>query len=257
MRAVDEGMHPIEADREWNVLYRIGGVAALVAAIVFRRWLSSEYMLLRGVGLFTSGPTSLPKSVVDWFQLLHDSRLVALTLLNAFDLVNYALVGITFFALYGVLRKTHEGLALLAGVLTLLGIAVYFASNQTFQMLSLSIRYASSVDSAQRVLLLAAGQVAVSAYDPLNFGTGVFWSFNLVTVAGLLFSIVMLRGNRFGRATAWVGIVANVLGLGYFFTVAFAPPLTFIPLSLSAPFLLVWYILVGLRLLRISRERHI
>jgi hypothetical protein len=256
MSPMDDGMHTVEADREWKVFYRIGGVAALVAAFILRRWLSAEYMLLRGVGLFTSGPTSLPKTVVDWFQLLQDNRLLGLTLLNSFDLANYALVGIIFFALYGVLRKEHQGLLLLAGVLTVLGVGVHFASNQAFGMLSLSTRYASTADSAQRVLLLAAGQASLNAYDPLNFGTGIFWGFSLVTVAGLLFSIVMLRGNRFGRAAAWIGVVANVLGLGYFLTVAFASPLTFVPLSLSAPFLLVWYILVGLRLLRISSRRE-
>jgi hypothetical protein len=73
------------------------------------------------------------------------------------------------------------------------------------------------------------------------------------TLACLFLSIAMLEGRLFTRATAIIGIIANGLGLGYFFTVAFAPPLTFIPLSSSAPLLIAWYILIGIRLLRLSR----
>jgi xanthine/uracil/vitamin C permease (AzgA family) len=62
----------------------------------------------------------------------------------------------------------------------------------------------------------------------------------------------MLRSPVFGKVTAYTGILANLFGLGYYVTLAFAPTMTVIPLSASAPFLLIWYILIGRRLLQLG-----
>jgi len=45
-----------------------------------------------------------------------------------------------------------------------------------------------------------------------------------------------------------VGILANNFGLGYYIVLVFAPTLVFLPVSVSAIFLLIWYILVGYQL---------
>jgi hypothetical protein len=42
--------------------------------------------------------------------------------------------------------------------------------------------------------------------------------------------------------------MANAFGLDYYITLVFVPALVFIPLSAFAPFLLIWYILIGSRL---------
>jgi hypothetical protein len=81
-------------------------------------------------------------------------------------------------------------------------------------------------------------------------GTGIYMSFFLVSVAGLIIAIVMLRSRIriFSKVTAYVGILANVFGLSYYITLAFAPAIVFLPLSVSALFLLTWYILIGRQL---------
>jgi len=60
-----------------------------------------------------------------------------------------------------------------------------------------------------------------------------------------------LAAAIFGGLAACVGILANLFGLGYYLTLA-KPMLSFIPLSLAAPFLLIWYILIGRKLLRLG-----
>jgi hypothetical protein len=167
--------------------------------------------------------------------------------------VNYALVGLVFLGLYAAMRRHDKATATLATFLAALGIAVYFASNQAFSLLAVSDQYAAAGTDSQRLALLNTGQVLLALNNHAVFGSGVFWGFVLVTLAGLISSIVMLRGGPFGRWTSIVGILANTLGMGYFFTLALVPSLTFIPLSASAPFLLAWYILIGLRLIRLSR----
>ena len=83
-------------DSPWKGLYRVGGAAALLAGVVFRRNLGVE------VSLF--GPQA-PASVAGWFALLQENRLLGLTLLSIFDVVDYALVGLMLIALAFALRR--------------------------------------------------------------------------------------------------------------------------------------------------------
>ena len=60
-------------DPNWQGLYRVGGVAALLAGILFRRNLSAE------IGLFSQ--IESPVAVGDWFELLQSHRLLGLAYL--------------------------------------------------------------------------------------------------------------------------------------------------------------------------------
>ena len=238
------------ADAAWKGLFKVGSVAALIAGLVFRRNLGAEFMLLRSVGIINVGPTTSHYSVLDWFGLLQNNRLLGLTLLNFFDLVNYALVGLMFLALFAALWRASRSLIAIAASLSFVGIAVYFASNQALTMLSLSDQYAAATE-AQRSVLLAAGQATLASHQNAGYeGTGLYLSFFLVTVAGLLISAVMLRSRirAFSKVTAYMGILANGFGLGYYLALAFAPVMVALPLSISALFLLAWYVLIGRQL---------
>ena len=123
-------------DPAWTGLYIVGGMAALFAAIVCRRYLAAELVLARGFGLLNV-PETPPVSAADWFTLLQEDVFVGLALLDVTDLINYALVGLIFLALYGALRQVDKSTMVVATVFGFVGMAVYFASNQAFSMLSL------------------------------------------------------------------------------------------------------------------------
>jgi hypothetical protein len=233
----------------YKSLYKIGTAAALIAGVIFRRNLDADYMLLRNAGLIRVGPAGSPGTILDWFLLLQNHRLVGLTLLNLFDLVNYALVGLIFLGLSIALKQASKAWVTLAAALSFLGITVYFASNQTFAMLCLSNQYATATTEFQRTLILAAGQAVLAIHNNVTYqGSGFCVSYLLVSIAGLILALVMLKANIFSKGCAFVGILANAIGLGYYLVLAFDRALVFIPLSVSAPFLLIWYILIGMRL---------
>ena len=153
--------HPIGLDTDtedaaWKGLFKVGSVAALIGGLVFRRNLGAEFMLLRSVGIINVGPTTPPVAVVDWFGLLQNNRLVGITLLGLFDIVNYALVGLMFLALFVALRRASRSFIAIAASLSFVGIVVYLASNQALTMLSLSDQYAAATTEAQRSILLVA-----------------------------------------------------------------------------------------------------
>lgn len=129
--------HSGTLDSTWQPLYRIGGIAALLAAVIFRRNIGAE------VSLFT-GAEAIPQSVVDWYTLLQDSPFVSLAFLAVFDIVNYALVGLIFLALGAMFWQNRRRLVAMALAGGLVGIAVSFASNISLSMLSLSQQYAAA-----------------------------------------------------------------------------------------------------------------
>jgi hypothetical protein len=238
----------VTAGNGWRSLYVIGGLAALVAGIAFRRNLGPEATILTG--------QSPPASAVDWFTLLRDDRLLGLILLNFFDVVDYALAALMFLALYVALRHYNKGYAAIAAVLGILGTGVFFASNSALSMLSLSDQYTAATTDAQRSMIEAAGQ-AVLAFDNPGVvapGTGIYMSFLLMGAATLLFSLLMRRSAEFGKATAYAGIVAGACDLAFCALLPFAPWTGVILVATAGLFLMVWHILVGLKLMRLGKE---
>jgi hypothetical protein len=243
-------------DFAWKGLFRFGGIAALLAGLLFRRNLGAELSLLKESGLITAGPTTPPATVPAWFTLLQSDPLVGLTWLNGFDLVNYALVGVMFLALFAALRRVNPSAMASATVLGLIGIAIYFASNQALALLSLSDQYAAATTAAQRTMLLADGQalLAINRFSSLSR----YLSLLLIAVAGLLTSVVMLRSNVFSRSTAYTGILAGAFDLAYCLAIVCAPAVDgellavcFIPAA--GLFLMIWHILIGRRLYQAGR----
>lgn len=242
-----------EVDADWKGLCRAGGVAALLAGVLFRRNIAAE------VGLFVQSRS--PAGAGEWFAFLQDNRLLGLVYLNIVDVVNYVLLALTFLAVYAVLRRTNKSVMAIALALGFLGIAVYLATNTALSMLSLSNQYAVATTEAQRAYLLGAGEAMLalnrfaSAGAP---GSGGYLSLLLVASAGLITSIVMLRSSAFNRATAYVGLVAAALDLAYCTAYVLLPGVNhellavfFIPAA--GLMLMVWHVLIGWRLLRLAK----
>jgi hypothetical protein len=229
-------------DSKWASLYRIGGVAALVAGIVFRRNIAAEIILFAG--------QTPPNTVADWFTLLQNNSLLGVSLLNIFDVVNYALVGIMFLGLYVTLKQTNRDFMALAATLGLVGTAVYLASNTAFSMLSLSNQYATAATETEKTTFLAAGQTLLA----MGQSTGVYTSLLLVAVAGFITSVVMLKSKVFGKVTAYVGILAGALDLIYCVTTfAFMPELDALFLASAGLCLMIWHILAGRKLYQLGQ----
>ena len=137
--------------------------------------------------------------------------------------------------------------------LALAGTASWWASNQSFNLLFLSEKYAAATTDAQRSQFLASAQ-AVNAIDQY----GMFYSvgFLLAGVAGLIISIAMLRSNIFGKATAWVGIASNLATMGNYVILAFLSTASIISLILvfgGGILMFVWWILTGARLYHLGQ----
>lgn len=245
------------SDSNWKSLYRVGGAAALIAGVLFRRNIAAE------IGLFSKQQP--PVTVGGWFALLQSNRFLGLAYLDIFDIVNYVLVGLMLLALYAALKPVTKSYMAIAVSLGFLGIAVYLGSNTALSMVSLSEQYAGATTDGQRTALLAAGEAMLAIHrfgsPGAHPGSGGYMSLLLIAAAGMISSVVMLRSEVFKQTTAYVGILASGFDLAYCFAYVFVPrvdsellAVMFIPAA--GLFLMIWHIMVGRRLTQLGKSRR-
>jgi hypothetical protein len=240
-------------DLTWRGLYKIGGAAALICAVM--------YLITLGVYVPANFASPPPETVLEWFTVFEESPVTGLFFLGLADVIIMIFWGPMSLALYIVLRQSNRTWVLIAIPFVFVGMAVFLSANTAFSMLSLSQGYAAATTEAEKSILLAAGQAMLA----VSRGTGVLYAgMPLVWLAGVIFSIVMLRSKVFNKATAWVGIVGFGLlvagtPFGGHYT-ATGTPTAFQSAMVAVQYVgggllsLAWYFLVGLRLLKIGRS---
>lgn len=229
-------------DLKWRSLYKVGGMAAIIAAV----------LLLIEIIVFMIWPQ--PGTVLDYFTLLQTNKIIGLIDFYLLEVIAYILFVPMFLSIYLALRRFNESYMIIAVFLSILGIAIFLATNNSFSMLNLSNQYVTATSEAQKSIILAAGQTLL-----VNTGQRAFGGFNmgllLISVAGIIMSTVMLRSNYFGNKTAYVGILAFAISLAEYVRMILLPAeltLLVIFAILSGVLLMIWLIMVGLSLIKLS-----
>jgi hypothetical protein len=212
--------------------YRWGGIAALLLAI--------GYLATIPLFAWVGAP---PVTGEAWFRYVPGKTTawwVILWLMVVTDLLYLPVA----WALWTALRKAGRNLMLATVACLHLFVVLDLAVTWTHHaaLLALFQNYSHAVDEAHRLAYLAAAEYAASIYaTPLL----TFYIIAIPSLGVLLASIVMIKA-RFGKASAWTGVIAGVFGL----------------LSLTGFFPLVmanalgatlWFFLVGARLLRLGK----
>ncbi len=235
-------------ESQWKSIYIVGGIAAILSLIAV--------VLDIFIGSATGGNLSeLPQTAVERFDQFQQNAWLGLYNLDLLNTVNQLISIPVYFALYAALRKTNKPYALLALIIFLLGTAIFVSNNTALPMLELSRKYALA-DETQKTMLAAAGESLLVRGE--HGGLGVFFSFLLPTLSALVFSFVMLQGNVFSKASAYIGILGNVLMLIYVVLVTFAPTVKNMAMAIAMPgglLLLAWMVMLTLRLFRLGTSR--
>jgi hypothetical protein len=231
----------VTVDSSSKSLFAIGGMAALLALALA----PAEVI----IGLLPGVQDRLAHTVtvVDWFTLFQNHPFLALRNLGLLNMIGAVLLIPAALAIYFALQRVGETYTLLLGtVLFFVGVSVYLACNRAFPMLLLSHQYAVAATVAQRSILIAAGQALLIEAQSR---TGIL----LIEFAFLVISAAMLNSRIFSKATAWAGILGNLLMM--ILEIAFMPPHG-IGLAVAAAAglsIMTWYFLTGRRLLQLVR----
>ena len=226
----------------YRSLYRLGGAAAFIVA----------FLTVAEVVAFVFFPQ--PSTMSDWFILFQTNPIIGLLDFWGLEVPMYLMLAIVFLALYVVLRRDSESGMAIALTLALLGIAIFFATNNPFSMLSLSRMFAAATTEANRSALLAAGEALLANTNQRaigGFNIGLF----LVSTAGLIVSLVMRRADSFRRSTAYVGILAFGFSLADYLRQALTSsvPIALLLILPGAVLVVIWFVMLGRRLSQSGR----
>lgn len=220
----------------WQGLYRLAGAAALATVALTLAAVFAH--------IAWTPPGWAPGAAIHWFTRFQESWLLGLLGLDLVIVSGLVASVPIFLALYVALRPAGESAMAIATALALLGTVLHLVSNTAFEMLSLSQGYAAATTEAQRAALLAAGEAKLASY----YGTAFHVSYVLGYVAKLMIGAVMLRSAAFGKATAYTGILAGIVGLGFYL-----PTIGLFISILSVLFIATWNVLVARDLFQLAR----
>ena len=223
------------ADPRWRDLYKIAGVAAII----------SELVIVLGIVTYFIWPyTPGNDSAADILLRLQRDPLGGLIALDLFLFIGNLFSITLFLALYVSLRQVNESVALIAVVIGLLGVVLLIPARPILELYNLSEAYVTATTDAAKGQNLAAGTALLAQFD----GIGWFMNTLLGALSLLTSSLLMLRSKLYSRATAYVGIVTNLVVCGFVI-----PGLSFLMLFLSLPGYLIWYFLLVRRFFQMGR----
>ncbi len=222
---------------QWSTLLTVSALASfgmigmtIIQALVYFIWPPPSFE-----------PTF--EAVKDWYEMLDSNALIGLLNLDLFMLLDYILNAFIVLGLYMVLKRHNESLMLIALLLGIAGIIMYYPSNPAFSMLTLSNLYTTATE-IEKNLLISSGQTILAQFK----GTAFVVSYLLIAISGLMMALVMLKSSVFSKLTALIGILFYTMNL----IPASAGVVGFYLSFLSLFPMLLWLFLIGKVLLRIG-----
>ena len=226
-------------DPEGKWLYRVGGIAAIVFVV--------GYLLTFPIYFWVGDPPAAGVEAQLAYFADHAAGWWAIVFLMVFT--DLLLVPI-FFGICMALKHINKGLMLVAlafkaFLFVILDLAVTWTAYST--MIIAGVQYGAAANEAQRAALaVAAAYPSAMLASPLAHVYA-----NVIPALGVLFAgVVMLKGV-FNKATAYVALAMGLAGILYLgsFSIDGLAVLRIIAALLG----MFFYLLVGLRLYRLSR----
>jgi len=214
-------------DQERSVL-RWGGLAGMVGGVV-------SIFVPIVLALFVPPAPAGPAGLVSRFP---EARM-AIAVGNGIDFVSIILLTVLIIAISWALRRTSLVSALFGGVLSLLGLGVFFVESSTqvaFDPISNLYHTAgATVDQSTFGLVWQAIQGIFNQFDTA--------AVLLLSVGIIVLGMGMAASPTFGRGLGWVSAAVGVAGLIEMFTFGITSVLAAIvilPLYIILPILLGW-----------------
>lgn len=205
------------------------------------------------VGNITGGNISeLPETAIDRFAQFQHNWLLGLYNMDLLNTIIQFFMIPAYVALFIAHRNENFGLSLLAFVIFILGTSIFISNNTALTMFDLSRKFASAATEQQKMLIAAAGEAMLT--KGAHGSLGVFFSFAIPDIAGILMSIVMLNAKIFSKATSCFGLIGSSLLLIYIILVTFFPAVESVALAMAAPggiCCMVWMILLTIRFFKL------
>jgi hypothetical protein len=216
-------------------ILKTGSIAALLSAV------SIAFAIVAYFIWPYKGNTSSIESI---FTVLNTDRIGGLIALDVSMLIIGPITILMFLAIFSVVRRVDEPIALVALLLNMMAIVLVIICRPLVELVMLSNQFAVATDVIEKSRILAAGEVLRTQLDGTAWATQTAF----LMIAGLINNTLMLRTAYFKKRTAWTGIVISAIGLPFFL-----PEIGVIFLFLNTIGSIPWCIFVASDLFKISR----
>jgi len=180
---------------DFKIIYQMGRIAAAFMLV----------MIPVQIYFFLIWPH--PTNIIDWFLLFQNNWIIGLISFDFLYLLSMIASIFLYLALYFALKDENKLLSIFALTIGLIGLAIYFPSNTSIEMLSNSKQYAQAVTEQEKTILLASGQTLYSIWKGTSYA--VYYVLN--GIALILFFSAMLKDYKFRKITAYIGLTSGIL----------------------------------------------
>jgi hypothetical protein len=232
---------PDTNDFVFKSLSKAGGVASFIFIL---------YSLITMVILSVFG--GQPGTALEAFSMLQTNRILGLLRMDLLTVIFIPLYYLIFLGIFLALNGKNSASSIIALISVFVGVTLLLATPSVFSMMNLSDKYAIATTTTQQSQLMAAGE-AILASDMWH-GTGAIIGGFLIQIGALLFSFVMLRGKVFNKFTAYVGIITHGLDFAHLIFLLVIPTIGIILMAIAGTLYLLWFPLIGVRLIQIGKE---
>jgi len=192
----------MDIEKQWKSIYTLGGITAIIALI--------GILIDVVIGNITGGNLSaLPQTAIDRFTQFHDNTLLGLYNLDLLNIIIQMIMIPVYLALYAAHRNVNKPYSLLALIIFLFGSVIMVANNTALPMYELSHKYFATSIESQKAFYAAAGESMLAR--GAHGSSGIFLGFFIPNFAGLIISIVMLKGRVFSKINSLIGIIGSIL----------------------------------------------
>jgi len=215
------------ADPRWKDLYKIGAISSILVAIS---------ILFAIVAFFIWPYQDASTSMETIFMTLQNNRLGGLISLDLSMLLIAPINLLVFLAIYVALKQVNESYALIALVVVIMAVVLVIQARPLAELALLSDKYSAATSPAEKMQYLTAGESLHTYLD------GTAWLMQTVffMLAGVVNGLLMLHARFFSKATAWIGVIISVIGLGFFL-----PTIGILLLFLNTIGTIPWCVLVA------------
>ncbi len=148
-----------------------------------------------------------PINIEDWIALFNTNWVIGLISFDFLYMLSMIAAIFLYIALFFALFDGHKALSLLAIIIGLIGLSIYFPSNTSIEMLSISKQYFNASSEHARELYVASGQTLFSIWKGTSYS--VYYVLN--GIALILFFLAMIKDSKFRNSTSYIGLTSGFL----------------------------------------------
>lgn len=148
-----------------------------------------------------------PTNILDWFALFNNNWIIGLISFDFVYMLSMVASVFLYIALFFALYDKQKSLSLFAFIIGLIGLAIYFPSNTSIEMLSISGHYLNASTEYDKGLFIASGHTLLSIWK----GTAYSVYYVLNAIALILFFLAMIKDNKFRKSTSYIGLISGIL----------------------------------------------